>query len=90
MAHQPQEKAVKSFSDPLAEYHGKPLVGVSSSHSRYLGRVVVELYESPLHDSASDGLVFSADLGLNVGIDYNELLRRVAAALPRRVQNLPE
>lgn len=50
-----------------------------------LSRTALE-YESPLHNSVANGLIFSADLADNVDIDHNELMAQVANVFPKSSQ----
>lgn len=55
----PQEKEVH---DPLKGFHGKPIVGEEiPGETRYLGRIIVELYEAPDISSDANGLAFTVD-----------------------------
>jgi len=75
---------------PLLPYQGKPFVGFSRPGFRYVGRLVVELFEytdptdpskaSPAGDANSIAMQCDAVDG-----DYAEVTRRIAAALPIRV-----
>jgi len=79
----PQKKGVH---DPLKGFYGKPIVGEEiPGENRYLGRIIVELYESPLISSDANGLAFTTDPAHQAGISAAELLERIAAALPVRV-----
>jgi len=50
----PQKKEVHN---PLKGFHGKPIVGEEiPEENRYLGRIIVELYESPHISSDANGL----------------------------------
>lgn len=90
MKHSPQAQAVKGLADPLTAFHGKPLVGVASQENRYLGRIVIEVYESDQHASVADGLAFTVDLADGVGIDHQALMARVAQGFPERIARLPK
>jgi hypothetical protein len=63
--------------DPLAKYQGQPLISAASPSSTYVGRVIVELWDSGGEDWRS--LAVSADAAVG---DNAALLQRVAAALP--------
>ena len=70
--------------DPLAAYYGKPLISGASTHVRYLGRVVIELYES---EGATDemGLAYSIDPASDGGLDAATLAKRISEAFFTRV-----
>ena len=70
--------------DPLAAYYGKPLISGASTHARYLGRVVIELYES---EGATDemGLAYSIDLASDAGLGAATLAKRISEAFVTRV-----
>ncbi|HLG64911.1 MAG TPA: hypothetical protein VKY19_23425 [Ktedonosporobacter sp.] len=89
MKRSPQAQAVKGVADPLTAFHGKPLVGVASQEHRYMGRIVIEVYESDQYASVADSLAFTVDLAEGVGIDHQELMVRVAQGFPERIARLP-
>ena len=70
--------------DPLAAYYGKPLISGASTHVRYLGRVMIELYES---EGATDemGLAYSIDLASDARLDAATLAKRISEAFVARV-----
>ncbi len=70
--------------DPLAAHYGKPLISGASTHARYLGRVVIELYES---EGATDemGLAYSIDPASDAGLDAATLAKRISEAFVTRV-----
>lgn len=70
--------------DPLENFYGKPLISQELSGTKYLGRLVIELYESP-GASDADGLAYTIDPAHNVNIDEKTLLKRIVDALPLRV-----
>jgi hypothetical protein len=76
------------MSGPLAGFGGKPILGSEDNEKRYIGRIVIELYESPGIRSDGDGLVFSISPAEKVDISQDALLRRFAAALPARVAKM--
>src|SRR5215831_3398799 len=52
----------KEVHDPLKGFYGKPIVGEEiPGENRYLGRIIVELYESLLISSDANGLAFTVD-----------------------------
>src|SRR5579884_95582 len=70
--------------DPLVGYQNKPIISSGQGNQRYLGRVIVELWEDGSSHDDSYKIAYSAR-----AIDgYNEkLVQRVAAALPVRIQH---
>ena len=70
--------------DPLAAHHGKPLISGASTHVRYLGRVVIELYES---EGTTDemGLAYTIDPASDAGLDAATLVKRISEAFVIRV-----
>lgn len=74
-----------SNPNPLAGTGGKPLIGKESPGHRYVGRVIVELYEGPDIRSDADGLVMIISPSLTSSLSQQDLLKRIAAALPGRV-----
>lgn len=71
--------------EPLASFAGKPILASQGSGSKYIGRVVVEVWDTGTSIDPSYGLSFSSD-----AVDGNQkaLLRRVAAGLSARVAKL--
>jgi hypothetical protein len=80
------EGSSQSTGDPLASYEGKPILGQHGSSQRYVGRVVVELWETEQSVDDSQRIVFTADAADG---NHSALLRRVAPALLKRVQKGP-
>lgn len=76
------------MSSPLAGTGGKPLIGVETPDSHFVGRVIIELFEGPYITSDTNGLHLSISPGLESDIDSEELLKRIAAALPLRIPKL--
>lgn len=73
-------------SDPLQEVYGKPMVGMEMPGNRYLGRVVVELYESTDAFQSDDmNIVYSVDPAHGANIEAKALVKRVADALHARI-----
>ncbi len=73
------------MSSPLAGMGGKPIIGVETPGVHFVGRVVIELFEGSGITSDANGLMFIINPGLGSGIDSEELLKRIAAALPGRI-----
>lgn len=76
------------MSSPLAGTGGKPLIGRETPTHRFIGRVIVELFEGPEIFSDANGLCFIISPGLDADVDDEELLKRIAAALPLRIPKM--
>lgn len=76
----------QSTVDPLASYEGKPILGQGGANRHYVGRVVVELWETGQPVDDSHQIVFTADA---TDGNHGALLRRIAPALLKRVQKGP-
>lgn len=96
MPQQPPQwqKTVSSTKDPLVSYIGKPVISDAGPNQKYIGRVIVELWElvpqngqtTPVVVNDVDGIAVSTDATASGG-HHAELLDRVVAALPQRVAN---
>jgi hypothetical protein len=73
-------------ADPLAGFAGKPILAAQSAGATYLGRVVIEVWDTGRSHDPSFGLTFSSDA---VDGNHRNLLRHVANGLPTRVAKLP-
>lgn len=81
-----------SQEDVLASYHQSPIIGAGDRRSAYVGRVIIELWHSdslrergtPLAERDASGLALSIEPATE-SVEAQELLRRVASALPKRV-----
>lgn len=71
-----------STSDPLANSQGGPILGQQREMVYYVGRVIVELWEPRSGSDDSYSIACSIDAANG---DKKTLLKRVAAALPARV-----
>ena len=72
--------------DPLANVYGKPMIGTEMPGLRYLGRAIVELYESTDGSEPEDrNIVCSIDKAEGVNISSKTLIQRIASALSTRV-----
>ncbi|QBD82612.1 hypothetical protein EPA93_44270 [Ktedonosporobacter rubrisoli] len=72
--------------NPLASVHGKPMIGMEMPGLRYLGRVIIELYETTDKVEPDDrNLVTSVDTAQDVNISSKTLLQRVASAISTQV-----
>jgi hypothetical protein len=82
------ELSYSNEPDPMQNVYGKPMISEEHPHTRYLGRVVIELYESP---GASDvnGLAYTIDPASGVNIDEKTLIKRIADALSLRIARNP-
>jgi hypothetical protein len=87
-----EAKISGQVADPFQSYHGKPMISGSGSGSRYIGRVVIELWESPdtTTSATSPAAVDASHLGLLIDpvgqVNGNDLMQRVASALPLHVE----
>lgn len=77
---QPMRGTRSSKPDPMADYHGKPFVGVGGG--RFIGRVIIELHEVERGIDAH-GLAWIVDPAPSV--DQATVLNRIAEALPKRL-----
>lgn len=75
------QKTQESVPNPLAKYTAKPIISDAEPHGSYLGRVILELWETGNGDWRS--LAVSVDA---VDGDGLSLLRRVTTALPAAVE----
>lgn len=71
---------------PLARVGGKPILGKESSDQVFLGRIVMELFESPYITSDANGFALIVGTGLRTDIKNEELAKRIAVALPIRAE----
>jgi hypothetical protein len=76
------------MSSPLAGTGGKPIIGVETPGMHFVGCVVIELFEGSSIISDGNGLVLSINPGIGTGIDPEDLLKRIAAALSARIPKL--
>ena len=75
-----------SQPDPLASMYGKPMIGMETPGLRYLGRVIIELYESTDRSEPDDrNLVCSIDKAEGVNINTKAFIQRIANAFSARV-----
>ncbi len=75
---------ISEVDDPLVGYHKKPIISLASSpNAKYLGRVIVELWDNTGARDDADALTISA--GAMDG-KHGKLLARIAEALLVRVQ----
>ena len=81
------ESKASHVDDPLAEYAGRPIVSGPATPGKYLGRVVVELWENTSHAGTPiDAVTMSLDPAAEIA--NVDLLRRAAARLPDVVSTL--
>lgn len=73
------------MSGPLAGFGGKPILSKETPDRRFIGRIIVELYEGPNTPSDAHGLVLSISPARGSNISQDDLLKRIATALPVRV-----
>lgn len=72
------------MSNPLEGTSGKPVLGREGPDKHYVGRVIIELFEGPHIESDADGFVMNISPALGSSLSQQELLNRIAVALPRR------
>jgi hypothetical protein len=75
--------SVESADDPLAAYHLKPVISSGGPNATYLGRIVIELWDTP---EARDDAYRIAMTSEEVDGKHADLLARLAAALPTVIQ----
>lgn len=80
-----KEQEEITMAHPLTGTAGKPLISKETSDTRFVGRVIIELYEGPHIESDADGFALVISPAIGSGISQHELLKRIAAALPARV-----
>jgi len=68
--------------------YGKPMITIANSSQRYLGRVIVEFYES---EGATDDqmLAFTIDPAIESELDHEALVKRIAHAFSIRATKPP-
>lgn len=66
--------------DPLAGYYDVPIISVPQPGQTYVGRVILELWESPGSDDANSLVMMGQPA----------LIQRVAQALPVRLARQPK
>ena len=78
-----QTTADAAISDPLANHRNVPILAEVGPDSRYVGRVIVELFDDDSSKPDSNKIAFSVG-----AVDGNKavLIQRVADALVKRVQ----
>lgn len=81
---------ISKVSQPSQETEGKPLISGAGPDDRYVGRVIIEVWDSPhsRHPTGADYLAFVVDPAhdtANRDAAIQQLLQRVATALPARV-----
>lgn len=83
---------ISKVTHPLQGTEGKPLISEAGPDDRYVGRVIVEVWDSPhsRHPTGADHLAYVVDPAhdaTNQGGAMQQLLQRVATALPARLAN---
>lgn len=73
---------VVTAADPLAGYHDQPVISDGGPQARYIGRVIIELWEPLSQPNDVGGLAYTSE-----AVDGNNvaLLQRIARALPLRL-----
>lgn len=82
MSQWQKQEASNSAVDPLANSIGVPILGQQGPNAQYMGRVIVELWETGDGKDDSYHIAFRIDAATG---DEKTLLQRVAAALSARV-----
>lgn len=72
-----------SGTDPLAAYHGQPMIANPGPKSTYLGRIIVEFYEDGSTKPDANKIAFSVDA---VDGNHDSFAMRVAKALVARLE----
>lgn len=83
MSHEWKKQETNQMGDPLSGYRGEPILGKQGPNARYLGRVIVELWE--INSTKNDSYNIAISAGA-VDEDNSTLIERIAAALSSRVQ----
>ncbi len=78
------------MEQPLKGLGGKPIIGTESADNHFVGRIVVELFEGPYIRSDAHGLAMQVSPSIASGLSQVELLKRIAAALPDRIDTYPK
>jgi hypothetical protein len=77
------EKRVSTAPDPLKDFRKKPIISGGGPKAKYLGRVIVELWDTGEGRDDSYNIAYSS---APVDGKYTELVKRVATALVERVR----
>ncbi len=83
MSHEWKQQETNQTGDPLSGYQGRPILGQQGPNARYLGRVIVELWET--QNTMNDSYNIAISSGA-VDEDNATLIERIAGALVTRVQ----
>lgn len=81
-----KSKVSQSTSDPFKDFEKKPMFGQGPENKRYLGRVVIEMWDDGSSVDDANKIIFTADA---VDGDHSSFLKRVASALAKRTQTGP-
>lgn len=92
MAHHWTKSIFNRRRDPLEAYYGRPLIGTPGAETRYVGRVVVELWQGQSRErGASEDVAFTIDPAEGGGsAERAALFQRIAAVLPTRIRDVLE
>lgn len=77
-------QSVGPVDDPLEHHRQRPVISVGAPGAKYLGRVVIELW-----DDGTGADVRNLAFGIDAIGDSAELLTRVVAAFPARASSAP-
>jgi hypothetical protein len=83
MSQEWKKQETTRMGDPLSGYQGRPILGQQGPNAKYLGRVIVELWETNSTTNDSNNIAVSAGA---VDEDNATFIERIAAALSERVQ----
>ncbi len=83
MSHEWKKQETHQTDAPLANYQGMPILGQQGPSAQYLGRVIIELWETNGTKDDVNNIAISAGA---VDEDNSTLTERIAAALSTKVQ----
>lgn len=75
--------SVGHVNDPLAAFHKKPIISSGGTDATYVGRIVIEMWDTPEARDDADRIAITSDA---VDGKHADLLVRLAKALPSIVQ----
>lgn len=82
MSKEWQHSSASSQPDPLSAYLDQPMIAHPGPNSRYVGRVIVELYENGSEKSDASKIAYTVDA---IEGNYDTLALRIAKALVARL-----
>lgn len=71
--------SVVPADDPLAAHHKKPVISSGGPNATYLGRIVIELWDTPEARDDADRIALTSDASDG---KHADLLSRIVTALP--------